>query len=210
MTVDDTPLTAWLDTWQPEEAAVLTARSRAAEVGVGGVDAATGAALRLLVAAASARAVIELGTGAGISALYLLAGMPDDGILTTIDAETEHQRLAKQSLGEAGYASGRVRLIAGCALEVLPRLSDAAYDLVFCDAARSENRDYLEAAVRVLRPGGVVVFAGALNGGKVAEPHVRDTDTVGMRDLLKAVRDDERFTAAVLPVGPGLLAAVLT
>ena len=210
MTVDDTPLTAWLDTWQPEEAAVLTARSRAAEVGVGGVDAATGAALRLLVAAASARAVIELGTGAGISALYLLAGMPDDGILTTIDAETEHQRLAKQSLGEAGYASGRVRLIAGRALEVLPRLSDAAYDLVFCDAARSENRDYLEGAVRVLRPGGVVVFAGALNGGKVAEPHVRDTDTVGMRDLLKAVRDDERFTAAALPVGPGLLAAVLT
>ena len=210
MTADDTPLTAWLDTWQPEAAAVLTARSRAAEVGVGGVDAATGAALRLLVGTAAARAVIELGTGAGISALYLLAGMPEDGILTTIDSETEHQRLAKQSLAEAGYASGRVRLIAGRALEVLPRLSDGAYDLVFCDAARSENRDYLEAAVRVLRPGGVLVFAGALNGGKVAEPHVRDADTVGMRDLLKAVRDDERFTSAVLPVGAGLLAAVLS
>lgn len=200
-------LGVWLDTWQPESAALLTARARAAEVGVRGLDAAAGSALRILAAASGARAVIELGTGAGISALYLLDGMPKDGILTTIDVETEHQRLAKQSLTEAGYPSGRVRLIAGRALEVLPRLSDAAYDLVFCDAARSENRDYLEAAVRVLRPGGVVVFAGALNGGKVAEPHVRDADTVGMRDLLKAVRDDERFTSAALPVGAGLLVA---
>lgn len=210
MSADDTgtPLTTWLDTWQPESAALLTARARAAEVGVSGVDAATGAALRVLTAAAGARAVIELGTGAGISALYLLDGMPEDGILTTIDAETEHQRLAKQSLGEAGYASGRARLIAGRALEVLPRLSDSAYDLVFCDAARSENRDYLAAALRVLRPGGVVVFAGALCGGRVADPAARDSDTVGMRDLLKAVRDDERLTASVLPIGVGLLIAV--
>jgi predicted O-methyltransferase YrrM len=212
MSADDTgtSLTTWLDTWQPESAALLTARARAAEVGVRGLDAAGGAALRILAAASGARAVIELGTGAGISALYLLDGMPQDGILTTIDAESEHQRLAKQSLTEAGYPSGRVRLIAGRALEVLPRLSDSAYDLVFCDAARSENRDYLEAAVRVLRPGGLVVFAGALNGGKVAEPHVRDADTVGMRDLLKTVRDDERFTSAVLPVGAGLLVATTT
>ena len=209
MSADDTgtSLSTWLATWQPESAAVVAARARAAEVGVAGVDAPTGATLRILAAAAGARAVIELGTGAGISALYLLDGMPEDGILTSIDSESEHQRLAKQSLTEAGYASGRARLIAGRALEVLPRLSDAAYDLVFCDAARSENRDYLAAAARVLRPGGVVVFAGALNGGKVAEPHVRDTDTVGMRDLLKTVRDDERFTAAVLPVGAGLLVA---
>ncbi len=209
MSADSTgnSLTAWLDTWQPESAALLTARARAAEVGVPGVDAATGAALRILAAASQARAVIELGTGAGISALYLLDGMPQDGILTSIDAETEHQRLAKQSLTEAGYPSGRARLIAGRALEVLPRLSDAAYDLVFCDAARSENRDYLLAALRVLRPGGLVVFAGALNGGRVADPAARDSETVGMRDLLKAVRDDDRFTASVLPVGPGLLVA---
>src|SRR5688572_18804928 len=156
----------WLETWLPEDPALTAARSRAAEVGVACVDAVTGSALRLLAASTRAKAVVELGTGAGVSALWLLAGMHPEGILTTIDAESEHQRLARQTLNEAGYGSGRVRLIAGRALEVLPRLSDGAYDLVFCDAARPEYTDYLTAALRLLRPGGQVVFAGALAGGR--------------------------------------------
>ncbi|MCW2616621.1 MAG: hypothetical protein JWN08_3615 [Frankiales bacterium] len=131
-------------------------------------------------------------------------------MLTSIDAETEHQRLAKASIAEAGVQSGRARLIAGRALEVLPRLSDAAYDLVFCDANRSENHEYLEASLRLLRPGGLVVFAGALAGGKVADPSARDADTVALRELAKAVRDEPRLMSAALPVGQGLLAACLT
>jgi predicted O-methyltransferase YrrM len=205
-----TDLTGWLDAWLPEDAPLTAARSRAAEVGVACVDPVTGSLLRLLASASGAKAVVELGTGAGVSALWLLRGMAQDGVLTTVDPETEHQRLAKQSLLEAGYGSGRVRLIAGEALNVLPRLSDAAYDLVFCDAARSENLDYLQAALRLLRPGGLVVFAGALAGGRVADPSARDSETVALRDLAKAVREEERLTPALLPVGPGLLAAVLT
>ena len=204
-----TDLTGWLDAWLPEDAPLAAARSRAAEVGVACVDPVTGSLLRLLTAATAARAVVELGTGAGVSALWLLRGMAADGVLTTVDPETEHQRLAKQSLLEAGYGSGRVRLIAGEALNVLPRLSDAAYDLVFCDAARSENLDYLQASLRLLRPGGLVVFAGALAGSRVADSSARDTETVALRELAKAVREEERLTPALLPVGPGLLAAVL-
>jgi predicted O-methyltransferase YrrM len=203
-------LTGWLDTWLPEDAALTAARSRAAEVGVPCIDPVTGSLLRLLAAACGAKAVVELGTGAGVSALWLLRGMHPDGVLTSIDPETEHQRLAKQTLVEAGYGSGRVRLIAGRALEVLPRLSDGAYDLVFCDAARTENSDYLSSALRLLRPGGMVMFAGALNGGRVANPSARDTDTVALRDLAKAVRDNEQLTPALLPVGTGLLAAVMS
>ena len=131
--------------------------------------------------------------------------MRQDGVLTSVDSEAEHQRLAKQSLADAGVPSSRARLIPGRALDVLPRLSDAAYDLVFCDAARSENLDYLAAAVRLLRPGGCVVFAGALGAGKVADPTVRDTDTVALRELARAVREDTRLVPALLPVGPGLL-----
>ena len=205
-----TDLTGWLDAWLPEDAPLTAARSRAAEVGVPCVDPVTGSLLRLLAAASAAKAVVELGTGAGVSALWLLRGMAPDGILTTVDPETEHQRLAKQSLNEAGYGSGRVRLIAGEALNVLPRLSDGAYDLVFCDAARSENLDYLAAALRLLRPGGLVVFAGALADGRVADPSARDNETVSLRELTKAVREEERLTPALLPVGPGLLAAVLS
>lgn len=176
-------------------------------MGVGAVDAPTGAVLRLLAAAAIGKAVIELGTGAGVSSLWLLRGMRPDGILTSVDTESEHQRLAKASFAEAGVPPGRARLIAGRALDVLPRLSDAAYDLVFCDAARAENPDYLDAAGRLLRPGGVIAFAGALAGGKVAEAAARDAETVALRELAKTVRDDPRFVAAALPVGPGLLVA---
>ena len=207
--IEGEPLATWLDDWQPEDAPLQAARQRAAEVGVGAVDAPTGAALRMLAAAVGARHVIELGTGAGVSSLWLLRGMRPDGVLTSVDAEPEHQRLAKASIAEAGVQSGRARLIGGRALQVLPRLSDAAYDLVFCDASRSENLDYLDAAVRLLRPGGLVVFAGALGGGRVAEPSARDADTVALRELARAVRDESRLVSAALPVGQGLLAATL-
>jgi len=200
----------WTAGWQPEDAPLQAARQRAAEVGVGAVDAPTGAALRMLAAAAGARHVIELGTGAGVSTLWLLRGMRPDGVLTTVDADAEHQRMAKATLAEAAVPNGRVRLIAGRALEVLPRLSDAAYDLVFCDAQRAENLDYLEASLRLLRPGGLVVFAGALAGGKVADPSARDADTVALRELARSVRDQTRLVAASLPVGQGLLVAALS
>lgn len=203
-------VSTWIADWQPEDEALVAARSRAAEIGVSSVDAATGAVLKLLAAALGARTAVELGTGAGVSTLWLLRGLTPDGVLTSVDSDGEHQRLAKASLADAGVASGRVRLIQGRALEVLPRLSEAAYDLVFCDAARSENADYLSAALTLLRPGGMVVFAGALAGGRVAEPTARDGETVGMRELAKLVRDEERLSAALIPVGTGLLAATLT
>jgi len=208
-TLEGDVVSGWLADWQPEDAALQAARLRAAEVGVGAVDPPTGAALRLLAAAAGARHVIELGTGAGVSTLWLLRGMQPDGVLTSVDSEGEHQRLAKASIAEAGIPAGRARLIVGRALEVLPRLSDAAYDLVFCDAQRAESPDYLEAALRLLRPGGLVVFAAALGGGRVADPSARDADTVAQRELARAMRDDTRLVTAALPVGQGLLVASL-
>jgi predicted O-methyltransferase YrrM len=204
---DPGTLAAWLDGWLPEDAPLLSARARAAEVGIGAVDPATGAVLRMLAAVSSARAAVEVGTGAGVSTLWILRGMRPDGILTSVDSDGEHQRLARLSLGEAGVPAGRVRLIAGRAMEVLPRLSDGAYDLVFCDASRAENDDYLEAAIRLLRPGGVVAFAGALGGGRIAEASARDPETVALRELVRRVREEPRLVPALVPVGPGLLVA---
>lgn len=206
---DSSSLADWITEQQPEDAPLLAARQRAAEVGVASVDAPTGAVLRLLAATVGARSVVELGTGAGVSTLWLLRGMRPDGVLTSVDSDSEHQRLARLSLTEAGVPSGRVRLIAGRALEVLPRLSEGAYDLVFCDAARSETLDYLSATLPLLRPGGMVVFAGALAGGRVASPSARDADTVAARELCRTVREDPRLVPALVPVGAGLLAAVV-
>ncbi len=168
----------------------------------------SGAALCFLVAAIGARHVVELGTGTGVSGIWLLRGMAADGVLTSIDVEPEHQRLARRGFAEAGIAANRYRLITGRALDVLPRLSDAAYDLVFCDAEKTEYGDYLPAALRLLRPGGVVVYDNALWHDRVADPSVRDAATLAVREVGRTVRDDEGLVPLLLPVGDGLLAAV--
>jgi predicted O-methyltransferase YrrM len=177
-------------------------------VGAGPIGPGGGAALRFLATALGARHVVEVGTGCGVSGLWLLRGMAADGVLTTIDVEAEHQRLAKQAFAEAGIASGRARLISGRALDVLPRLTDGAYDLAFFDADKAEYADYLTEAIRLLRPGGIVAFGNALARNRVGESGARDEYTVAVRELGKRVRDDERLVPAMLPVGDGLLVAV--
>jgi len=192
----------------PESDVVLSARSRAADLGSAPTGSGTAAALTFLAATVSARSVVEIGTGTGVSGLHLLAGMAADGILTTIEVEAEYQRAAKKAFNEAGIAPTRTRLINGRALDVLPRLTDSAYDLVFVDGARTEYPQYVTEAVRLLRPGGILIVDGALAGDKVADPTQRDADTVAVRDAGRQVRDDENLTSVLVPLGDGLLAAV--
>ncbi|MDQ1732987.1 MAG: hypothetical protein QOK10_3146 [Pseudonocardiales bacterium] len=190
-----------------EDDATAAARGRGDELGCVPISPSGGATLRLLASLVHARAVVELGTGAGVSGLWLLGGMRTDGVLTTVDTEPEHQRAAREAFTEAGIAGTRYRLINGSASEVLPRLTDGAYDLVFVDADKTGYGDYFEQAVRLLRPGGVVAFDNALWHDRVADPGRRDADTVALRELGKAIRADERVIPALLPVGDGLLVA---
>jgi predicted O-methyltransferase YrrM len=198
---------AYAESFVPEDEVIATARDRARELGCTPIGPAGGALLRVLAAATGAHAVAEVGTGAGVSGLYLLGGMAADGVLTTVDVEGENQRAAKEAFTEAGVAATRYRMINGSAAEVLPRLRDEAYDLVFVDADKTTYAVYYEQAVRLLRPGGVVAFDNALWHDRVADPAQRDADTVVLRDLGKAVRDDPRLLPALLPVGDGLLVA---
>ena len=198
---------AYTESFVHEDDVLLQARDRARELGCVPIGPGGGAALRVLAAATGARTVVEVGTGAGVSGLYLLGGMAADGILTTIDIEGENQRAAKEAFTEAGIAAGRYRLINGSAGEVLPRLRDEAYDLVFVDADKTSYPLYCQQALRLLRRGGVVAFDNALWHDRVADPAQRDPDTVALRDLGRTVRDDDRLAAALLPVGDGLLVA---
>lgn len=198
----------YAETYLAEDAVLTAARQRAAEVGVAPIGSGAGAALRMLAAAVSARSVVEIGTGTGVSGVWLLRGMHPEGVLTTIDTEAEHQRLAREAFTEAGVPGARTRTITGRALDVLPRLADASYDLVFC-AAKTEYAEYLGEALRMLRQGGIVAFDNALWAGKVADPSVRDPATTALRELVGLVRDNDRLTSALLPVGDGLLVAVL-
>jgi predicted O-methyltransferase YrrM len=197
------------ESWLAEDDAVLAARRRGAELGAVPILPGGGAVLRFLAAALNARAVVEIGTGAGVSGIYLMRGMAADGVLTSIDVEAEHQRLAREAYVDAGVPAARARLITGRALDVLPRLTDGVYDLVFCDAAKGEYSDYLAEALRLLRPGGIVAFDNALWHGRVPDSSARDPETVAVRELLRQVKDDERLTALLLPSGDGLLAAVV-
>jgi predicted O-methyltransferase YrrM len=200
---------AYVDDFLPEDEPLLEARRNAAEVGgADPVGPVTGAALRFLASAIGARSVVEIGTGCGVSGLWLLRGMRPGAVLTSVDVEPDHQRLARGVFVAAGFPPGRYRLISGRALEVLPRLADSAYDLVFCHADPHSYPDYLAEALRLLRPGGVVIFDDALARGRVADPACSDPDAVAVRELCEQVRLDEHLVPLLLPVGDGLLAAV--
>jgi predicted O-methyltransferase YrrM len=195
---------SYAESFVTEDGVVLDARDRARELGCVPIGPAGGATLRVLAAATGARSVVEVGTGAGVSGLYLLGGMAAEGVLTTIDVEGEHQRAAKEAFGEAGVAASRYRLINGSAAEVLPRLRDAAYDIVFVDADKGAYAVYYEQALRLLRPGGIVAFDNVLWGGRVSDPEERGDSTMAIRALNKKLHADERVSLTLVPIGVGL------
>lgn len=200
---------AWTyaDTWLDDAEPVRAARAKAADLGVVPVSQAVANTLSLLAASIGASAVVEVGTGTGVSGAALLAGMTDDGVLTSIDTEAESQRAARDLFTAIGVDHVRTRLITGRALEVLPRLTDEAYDIVFADGDPAEYPAVLAQAARLLRPGGLVVFADVLGSSDLADPGQRDPEALALRDVAHALRDDDAWLPALLTVGNGLLVA---
>jgi predicted O-methyltransferase YrrM len=201
---------AYAEQFHLEDEILHAARQRGHEMGATPILPGGGAALCFLATAINAKSVVEVGTGCGVSGLWMLRGMRADGTLTSVDVEPEHQRLARHAFAEAGFSGGRVRLITGRALDVLPRLSDGGYDMVFADGAAQEYADYLAESVRLLRVGGIVAFDNVLWHNRVADPTQRDPDTVALRELGKLVQGDDRLRSLLMPLGDGLLAAVKT
>jgi predicted O-methyltransferase YrrM len=194
-----------------EDEPLLAARANA--IDLGGTEPVlpeVGATLRFLACCVGAKTAVEIGTGCGSSGIWLLRGMRPGSTLTSVDTEPEYQRVARKAFAAAGFAQNQCRLILGRALDVLPRLSDGAYDMVFCDADERDYPDYLAAALRLLRPGGVVAFNNALLAGPIDESAVDESavDDEGAGDLATLVRDDDRLVPVLLPLGNGLLAAV--
>jgi predicted O-methyltransferase YrrM len=190
-----------------EDAIVAAARERAVDAGAGAISPAVGALLSVLARLSGGKAVVEVGTGAGVSGLWLLSGMRDDGVLTTIDIEPEHQRIAKRAFSDAGIGPSRTRLIAGRAQEVLTRLADSSYDLVFLDTGPADQPEFVVEGVRLLRPGGVIVVHRASLGGRAGDPTVNDSDVAAVREATRLIAEDERLTPVLIPLGDGLLVA---
>lgn len=187
---------AQADTFLAEDEVLRAARDRGNENGMTVPPPSVGATLRFLAALLDARSVVEVGTGTGVTGVWLLRGMRADGVLTSVDPDPDYQRMARTAYTEAGVPANRARLIAGRPLEVLPRLTDGGYDLMSVCSDPMEYSDYLREAPRLLREGGVVVFG---------DPTGRTGGA--MRALGKELLASEEFAAVLLPVGTGLLAA---
>jgi predicted O-methyltransferase YrrM len=167
-----------------------------------------GALLEVLAAAMRATSAVEIGTSAGVGAVHLLRAMAPGAIVTSVDVEAEHQHAARETLLEAGIPLTQIRLINSRPSEVLPRLANAAYDMVLLTGPKADYADRLADATRLLKPGGVLVVDGALAEGRVPDPARRDPVTVTVREVGRSLRDNEDFTVAMTAAGDGALIAV--
>lgn len=199
---------AFAEDFVAETEIATAARANSVPLGITPLGRGTASALTLVAQMISARAVVEIGTGSGVSGLALFAGMQPGGVLTSVDIESEHQAFARKSFTQFGIPSQRFRLINGAALSVLPRLSDGAYDLVFVDGDKLEYPDYVEQGLRLLRHGGVMAVDNSLWHDRVADPSNTDEATEAIREALNVIRENEDLVSALLPVGDGLLVAV--
>lgn len=182
------------------------ARIRADEMGIECITPAVGSQLALIASALGAKAIVEAGTGTGISGLWLLNGAPN-AVLATIDSDPEAQIAARKAFAEAGIPANHTRVISGRAIDVMSNMADAAYDLVFLDADRDTLEAQLHEASRLLRPGGVLAIAHALWRDRVPDPAMRDDATAIYRDVLRFFVNNSDFVSALSPSGDGLLMA---
>jgi predicted O-methyltransferase YrrM len=187
---------------EPEH--ITRARTHALEIGAAPISAGVGAQCAVIAAASRALNIVEIGTGAGVSGLWLLHGAPR-ATLTTIDSEPEHLGVARQSFAEAKIPPARARFITGRASDVLPRMNEASYDVVLVDADPEKVIEYVEHGLRLVRLGGTVLIPRVLNGGKVADPVQRDGATKAYRSLIQETQSSPAVIGALSTIGEGLL-----
>lgn len=187
-----------------EPPTIAQARQHSLELGVEPIAPAIGAQVAQLAAASGAGNIIEVGTGLGVSALWLFRGAPG-ATLTSIDIESDYQQSAKKALAEAGIAANRARLITGRARDVLPRMNEQSYDIVLVDADAASVIEYVEHGLRLVRAGGTVLVPHALWRDRVADPAKRDDTTASFRALIKETADSTAVLSALSPAGDGLL-----
>jgi predicted O-methyltransferase YrrM len=171
-----------------------------------------GALLALLVRLGNVRRIVEIGTFTGYSSTAMALALPPDGRILCCDVNREWTDVARRAWTDAGVAD-RVELRLGPALETLDQLladgGKNTFDMAFIDANKSDYDGYYEAALRLLRPGGLVAIDNVLWSGRVADPSDRDEDTDAIRALNAKIAADERVEVAMTPVGDGLTLARL-
>ena len=199
-------MNAFAESYVREDIFMQQARSHGGELGLEDPTAAVGGLLKFVVTTLNAKSIVEIGTGSGVSGLWVFTSASKDAVLTSIDVEREHAAIARAAFEESGISPQRFRLISGVVLEVVNKLADENYDLVIIRPA-ADLMDLIAQAHRLLRVGGILFIDQALSGGKVADPTQRDFESVSRRDGIRAVKEDARWSSTLLPVGGGVLLA---
>jgi predicted O-methyltransferase YrrM len=184
----------------PEDTHLTNARNKSKELGLNPIGQGAGALLRFLASTIDASNVVEIGTGTGVSGLWLLRGMNSASVLTSIDSDAERQRAAKEIFSSAAIASNKIRLIAGRAIEVVDKLTSNAYDLMFINGDKLEYETLFDQSLRLLRPGGLLVFHNVLSDSNAA-------DNLAVIKVSEKIKDDSRLVSVMIPSGSGIIAA---
>lgn len=169
----------------------------------------TGSLLRALALARGATRVLEVGTNLGYSGLWLCAGLAPGGAFEGIEIDARLAARAEATLREATAAGLRATVHVGAALDVLPRLPAASYDLVFLDAVKAEYPRYLDHALRLLRPRGIVAADNMFWSGRAWDERAQDADTRGVREYTRRVFAEPRLASTIVPVEDGLAVSIL-
>lgn len=162
------------------------------------VSAAQGKMLYLLAQMAGARRILEIGTLGGYSTIWLARALPDDGALVTLEVDPKHARVAQANLDRAGL-SDRAEIRVGPAMDSLAAMTDVApFDMVFIDADRQSNVDYVAEAIRLGRSGTTIIVDNVVREGGVLDPASDDARIQGTRALFDFLQSDPRIDATAL------------
>ena len=187
-----------------ETSTIVRARALSLEYGVDSISPAVGAQMAILAASIGAKNIIEVGTGLGVSGLWLLRGAPTAN-LTSIDVEFEYHDQAKALFADSGMPHQQLRLITGYSSDVLPRMNENSYDIVVVDSEPSHLLENVEHSLRLVRVGGLVLIPHALWRGEVSDPAKRGDIPSMYRSVLTLVSESDAVIAALSPAGDGLL-----
>lgn len=185
-----------------EDAALADALQANAAGGLRPIDvsAAQGKFLHLLVRMSGARRVLEVGTLGGYSTLWMAKALPAGGSIVTLEYEPHHAEVARNNIARAGYA-GRIDVRVGAAAETLPVLAaekPEPFDFVFIDADKPNNTVYLYWAIKLGRPGTVIVLDNVVRDGQVANAESRDPNVLGSRGAFELIAANPRLSATAL------------
>jgi predicted O-methyltransferase YrrM len=161
------------------------------------VSAQQGKFLSLLAGAIQARRILEIGTLGGFSTIWLARGAGPQGQVVTLEYDPKHAKVAQANLQRAGVGE-RVRVVVGAALDTLPTVTDGPFDLVFIDADKDNYVAYLEWAIKLSRPGTVIVADNVIREGKVLTAASEDGAAQAVQQTLKMMGEHPRLDAAVI------------